>query len=658
MQQDPDQYKNLILAVVLSMAVLVAWEYFYARPQEAKRRAQEQSQQVTPPTVTPDNGVPSPNATPQGTVPAAGPVAATPQTRQEAIAASPRIPVETPSLRGSIALKGGRIDDLVLVRYHETVDPKSPNVTLFSPTNSPQPYFAEYGWVPQGGAQTKLPDRDTLWTVEGQPTLTPTTPVTLQWDNGQGLVFKRTISVDDNYMFRIVDAVENKGSAEISLLPYARILRVGTPHVQGNWILHEGMIGVADHNVDWCGWVFASPLCEIKYKNAFEKDHKFESAAGWIGFTDKYWAAAIVPEQKAPFAARFLGFEPQSPNDQPAYQTEYTLDALAIQPGRTASVSAQLFAGAKDVKLLQNYQSQGIEKFDLLIDWGLFWFITKPLFSLMEAINSVVHNFGVTILILTVLVRLAFFPLASKQYASMAKMKKLQPQIEALRERYKDDKTKLQQAQMDLYRTAKVNPIAGCLPVLLQLPVFFALYKVLFITIDMRHAPFFGWIKDLSAADPTNVFNLFGLLPFDPTAIPMFGSLLHIGVWPLLMGITMWLQMQLNPQQADPVQQQIFSWMPVMFTFMLSAFPAGLVIYWAWSNTLSLTQQSYIMKKQGAEVHLMANLKSKLAALTSAGGLVGSAAKQIMPRKNGGGSASDHKAGTDGKPPAKDKHRT
>jgi YidC/Oxa1 family membrane protein insertase len=251
-----------------------------------------------------------------------------------------------------------------------------------------------------------------------------------------------------------------------------------------------------------------------------------------------------------------------------------------------------------------------------------------------------------------VLVRLAFFPLASKQYASMAKMKKLQPQIEALRERYKDDKTKLQQAQMDLYRDAKVNPIAGCMPVLLQLPVFFALYKVLFITLDMRHAPFFGWIKDLSAPDPTSLFNLFGLLPYH---VPEF---LHIGVWPLLMGITMWLQMQLNPQQADPVQQQIFSWMPVMFTFMLAAFPAGLVIYWAWSNTLSLAQQSYIMKKHGAEIHLIANLKSKLAALTSAGGLVGSAAKQMMPRKNGGGSASDHKSGKDGKPPAKDKHRT
>ena len=644
MQQDPDQYKNLILAVVLSMAVLVAWEYFYARPQEAKRRAQEQSQQVTPPTATPDSGVPSPNATPLGTVPAAGPVAAAALTREEAVAASPRLPVETPSLRGSIALKGGRIDDLVLVRYHETVDPKSPNVTLFSPTNSPQPYFAEYGWVPQGGAQTKLPDRDTLWTVEGQPTLTPATPVTLQWDNGQGLVFKRTLSIDDKYMFKIVDAVENKGAAEVSLAPYARIRREGTPHVQGNWIMHEGLIGVIGEQGEQ----------KSKYTAAVDDGTRtFEPAtAGWLGFTDKYWASALVPDQKAVYHAQFKGW-PEKPGELAAYQTDYLRDAVTIPPGQTVTVEDKLFAGAKEVKVLQAYEvNEGIKQFDLLIDWGWFFFITKPLFYLMEAINSVVHNFGVTILILTVLVRLAFFPLASKQYASMAKMKKLQPQIEALRERYKDDKTKLQQAQMDLYRDAKVNPIAGCMPVLLQLTVFFALYKVLFITLDMRHAPFFGWIKDLSAPDPTSLFNLFGLLPYH---VPEF---LHIGVWPLLMGITMWLQMQLNPQQADPVQQQIFSWMPVMFTFMLAAFPAGLVIYWAWSNTLSLTQQSYIMKKQGAETHLMANLKSKLAALTSAGGLVGSAAKQMMPRKNGGGSASDHKPGTDGKPPAKDKHRT
>jgi len=638
--QEPD-YKNLALAFALSLAVLFAWEFFYVKPQqEARNRAQEQSQQVSP-SATPGTGIKAPGATPEGAVPGASPAAAAPQTREEAVASSPRIPVETPSLKGSIALKGGRIDDLVLVKYHETVDPKSPNVTLFSPTGSPHPYFAEYGWVAQGGSSQKVPDRDTLWTVSGPATLTPATPVSMQWDNGQGLVFKRTVSVDDNYMFTIVDTVENKGAAEVSLIPYARIRREGTPKVQGNWIMHEGLIGVIGEQGEQ----------KSKYSTAVDDGTRtFEPAVGgWIGFTDKYWASTLIPEQKANYRAQFQGWPERSPAEPAAYQTDYVRDAVTIAPGQTASVEAQLFAGAKEVKVLQQYQSTGVEKFDLLIDWGWFFFITKPLFYLMEAINSVVHNFGVTILILTVLVRLAFFPLANKQYASMAKMKKLQPQIEAIRERYKDDKAKLQQAQMDLYRDAKVNPIAGCLPVLLQFPVFFALYKVLYITIDMRHAPFFGWIKDLSAPDPTSLFNLFGLLPYQ---VPEF---LHIGVWPLLMGITMWLQMQLNPQQADPVQQQIFNWMPVIFTFMLAAFPAGLVIYWAWSNTLSLAQQSYIMKKQGAEIHLAANLKSKFGALATARERLGTAVKQWLPGKSAADTSDEPHSG--GKPHGEDKHR-
>ena len=639
--QEPD-YKNLALAFALSLAVLFAWEFFYVKPQqEARNRAQEQSQQVSP-SATPGTGIKAPGATPEGAVPGASPAAAAPQTREEAVASSPRIPVETPSLKGSIALKGGRIDDLVLVKYHETVDPKSANVTLFSPTGSPHPYFAEYGWVAQGGSSQKVPDRDTLWTVSGPATLTPATPVSMQWDNGQGLVFKRTVSIDDNYMFSIVDTVENKGAAEVSLIPYARIRREGTPKVQGNWIMHEGLIGVIGEQGEQ----------KSKYSTAVDDGTRtFEPAVGgWIGFTDKYWASTLIPEQKANYRAQFQGWPERSPAEPAAYQTDYVRDAVTIAPGQTASVEAQLFAGAKEVKVLQQYQSTGVEKFDLLIDWGWFFFITKPLFYLMEAINSVVHNFGVTILILTVLVRLAFFPLANKQYASMAKMKKLQPQIEAIRERYKDDKAKLQQAQMDLYRDAKVNPIAGCLPVLLQFPVFFALYKVLYITIDMRHAPFFGWIKDLSAPDPTSLFNLFGLLPYQ---VPEF---LHIGVWPLLMGITMWLQMQLNPQQADPVQQQIFNWMPVIFTFMLAAFPAGLVIYWAWSNTLSLAQQSYIMKKQGAEIHLAANLKSKFGALATARERLGTAVKQWLPGKSATDTSDEPHSG--GKPHGEDKHRT
>jgi YidC/Oxa1 family membrane protein insertase len=533
----------------------------------------------------------------------------------------------------------------MLVKYHETVDPKSPNVVLLSPSDSPHPYFAEYGWVPQGSSTLKLPDRDTLWTVEGSGPLTPAKPVTLTWDNGEGLLFKRTISVDDDYMFKIVDAVENRGTAEVTLAPYARIHRYGTPKVEGYWISHEGLIGVADHDVEWCGSVFPSILCEISYSEALEaRQQTFKSTGGWLGFTDKYWAAALIPDQTAPYRAQFIGQEPRLPSEQPSYQTDYLRDAVTVPPGESRSIDARLFAGAKQVKILQQYQTDlGIKQLDLLIDWGWFFFITKPLFYLMEAINSVVHNFGVTILILTVLVRLAFFPLANKQFASMAKMKKLQPQMEQIRERFKDDKMRQQQELMDLYKREKVNPIAGCLPILLQLPVFFALYKVLFITIDMRHAPFFGWIQDLSAPDPTSLFNLFGLLPF---AVPEF---LHIGVWPLIMGITMWLQMQLNPQQPDPVQQQIFSWMPVLFTFLLASFPAGLVIYWAWSNTLSLAQQYYIMKRQGVEVHLVGNLSRTFRSLGSATNRMSGMVKQRLAG-SGGSADPNRKSDSNAKP--------
>jgi YidC/Oxa1 family membrane protein insertase len=615
--QDPDQQRNLLLAVVLSMAVLLGWQLFYAGPkmkeEQARQRAQQELSQQQGAAKDATKTAPAPDAAVPGTAPPAVSVS-----RDDAIKVSPRLAVETPSLRGSIALRGGRFDDLLLVKYHETVDPKSPNVVLFSPTDSPHPYFAEYGFIAPSGSTVKVPDRDTLWQAQASGPLTPTAPVTLTWDNGQSVVFKRTISVDDDYMFKIVDEVENRSTAEISLTPYARIHRYGTPKIENIWILHEGLIGVIGTQGEQ----------RSKYADAIEEPpHTFDPATGgWLGFTDKYWASTVIPDQTAQYRARFSAEAPKLPSEQPSYQADYKRDTIKVPTGQTASIQSQLFAGAKQMKILQAYQTSGIQQFDLLIDWGWFFFITKPLFQLMEAINSLVHNFGVTILILTVLVRLAFFPLASKQYASMAKMKKLQPQMEQLRERYKDDKVKQQQELMDLYKREKVNPVAGCVPILLQLPVFFALYKVLYITIDMRHAPFFGWIKDLSAPDPTSLFNLFGLLPY---AVPEF---LHIGVWPLLMGVTMWLQMQLNPQQPDPVQQQIFNWMPVLFTFLLASFPAGLVIYWAWSNILSLAQQYYIMKKQGAEIHLVGNISRKFKPVAS---MAGRGADAIKRRRAG-----------------------
>jgi YidC/Oxa1 family membrane protein insertase len=621
--QDPDQQRNLLLAVVLSMATLLGWQLFYAGPKMKEEQARQRAQQELSQQRDAAKNAAKPAGAPEAAVPGTAPPAVS-ISRDDAIKASPRLAIETPSLRGSIALRGGRIDDLLLVKYHETVDPKSPNVVLFSPTDSPHPYFAEYGFIAPSGSTVKVPDRDALWQTQASGPLTPAAPVTLTWDNGQNVIFKRTISVDDDYMFKIVDEIENRSGAEIELTPYARVHRYGTPKIENNWILHEGLIGVIGTQGEQ----------RSKYADALEEPvRSFEPATGgWLGFTDKYWAATAIPDQKLQYRAQFTTQAPQLPSEQPSYQAAYKLDTLKVPAGQTGKIESQLFAGAKQMKILQAYQNTGILQFDLLIDWGWFFFITKPLFQLMEAINSVVHNFGVTILILTVLVRLAFFPLANKQFASMAKMKKLQPQMEQLRERYKDDKVKQQQELMDLYKREKVNPIAGCLPILLQLPVFFALYKVLYITIDMRHAPFFGWIKDLSAPDPTSLFNLFGLLPYDPSSVPVIGHFLMLGVWPLVMGITMWLQMQLNPQQPDPVQQQIFNWMPVLFTFLLASFPAGLVIYWAWSNVLSLAQQYYIMKKQGAEIHLVGNISRKLKPVAS---MAGRGADAIKRRRAG-----------------------
>ena len=618
--QDPNQQKNLVIAVALSMTVLLGWQIFYAGPKMEQQQARERAKQEQTQTSAPAEGTKSqsPVAMREGAVPGAAAPPAPAETRKQALAASPRLAIETPSLTGSIALKSGRIDDLTLMKYRETVDPTSPHVVLFSPANSPAPYFAEYGWVQQGDSPHKLPDRETLWQARSNAPLTPTNPVTLTWDNEQGLVFKRTISIDDDYMFKVADAVENKSSESVTLTPYARIHRYGTPKVEGFFILHEGLIGV----------IGEEGLQEISYADVVEEDgtKTFEQVTGgWLGFTDKYWASALVPNQTETFQAQFSGHEPASATDKPSYQTDYLRQPVTITPGQSQGVEAHLYAGAKKASIIERYQTDlNIEKFDLMIDWGYLKFITKPLFYLLEAINSVVHNFGVSILILTVLVRIAFFPLANKQFASMAKMKKLQPQMEQLRERYKDDKMRQQQELMALYKKEKVNPISGCLPILLQIPVFFALYKVLYVTIDMRHAPFFGWIQDLSAPDPTSLFNLFGLLPF---AVPDF---LHVGVWPLIMGITMWLQMQLNPQQPDPIQQQIFTWMPVLFTFLLASFPAGLVIYWAWSNTLSLAQQSYIMRKYGVEIHLLGNIERTFRPIASWSNQLMSAAKEKL----------------------------
>ncbi len=629
--RDPESSTNLMLAVALSMAVLFAWQVFYAGPKLKEEQARlerekaAQSQTVQPGAAAPGQpatpGAPAQTTVPGGDAPRPSALPTVPLTpeqaargRDEALKSSPRVAIDTPSLKGSISLKGGRFDDLLLTRYRVKANPASPNVALFSPADAPNPYFAEQGWSAQDSG-VKLPDRDTVWTLEKQGTLTPKTPVTLVHDNGQGLVFRRTISVDDDYMFKLMDEVENKTQADVTLFPYARLYRYGTPPIEGFYIQHEGMIGV----------VGDAGLKEITYHDVQKENggQRFEGkTGGWLGITDKYWAAALIPDQTATYTGALRLASPKSATSREAFQADYLRAGLVIPPMARKGVESRIFAGAKQVDKIENYETtQGIKQFDLLIDWGWFYFITKPLYHLINWLYKLLGNFGLAILAVTVLVKVAFFPLANKSYESMAKMKKLQPEMELLKERFKEDKAAQQQELMKLYQKEKINPLAGCLPILVQIPVFFALYKVLFVSIDMRHAPFFGWIKDLSAPDPTSLFNLFGLLPF---AVPEF---LAIGAWPLLMGVTMWLQMQLNPPQPDPTQQMIFNWMPVMFTFLLASFPAGLVIYWAWNNMLSMAQQSYILKKQGVKIPLKENVTRIFSPVLSLFGLGKSADK-------------------------------
>jgi len=521
------------------------------------------------------------------------------QGRESVIAASPRIAIQSARIKGSIALKGARIDDVALLKYRETVDPKSPAIVLLSPSGTPNPYYAEFGFVPAAGTTIKVPGADTLWTQEGSGALTPTSPVTLAYDNGAGLVFRRTISLDDQYLFTIRDEVENKSAEPVTLYPYGLISRHGLPKTAGYYVLHEGMIGVLGDQ----------GLQEFTYKKLDDKKVvPFNVTNAWLGITDKYWAATLLPSTEAKVQARFSA---GTAGDEKTYQADYLGEAVAIAANAKASVDTRLFAGAKEVSLVDGYDKKlNLNRFELLIDWGWFYFITKPMFWAIDFLFKLLGNFGLAILAVTVVVKAIFFPLANKSYASMAKMKAVQPQMTEIRERYADDKMKQQQEMMELYKREKINPVSGCLPIVIQIPVFFALYKVLFVTIEMRHAPFFGWIQDLSAPDPTNLFTLFGLFNYDPTQVPLIGHFLVLGIWPIIMGITMWFQMKLNPPPPDPAQQMIFDWMPVIFTFMLASFPAGLVIYWAWNNSLSVLQQATIMRRHGVKIELMSNIRS------------------------------------------------
>ncbi|MGH7246625.1 MAG: membrane protein insertase YidC, partial [Pseudomonadota bacterium] len=525
-------HKNTILAIVLSLLVVVGWEYFFARPQLQKQAQQPQQEQTQPaPTrpAAPAGGVPPTSGAPAPSAPASQPQS---RTRAAVLAAAPRVAIDTPRLAGSIDLKGARIDDLSLKQYHETSSPNSPPIVLLSPDGAPDSYYSEFGWLPASGAIEKVPGQDTVWTREGSGALTADHPVTLTYDNGEGLIFRRTISVDGQYLFGIKNEVENKSGKPVTLYPYALISRHGTPKTLGYYILHEGPIGVMGKD----------GLQEPSYKDIVsKKTESWDVTDAWLGFTDKYWAAVLLPATDAIVQARFTA---NKTGDAEDYQADYRgQQPLTVAPGGSGSADTRLFAGAKEISVVGiNFpfgpggynQALHLNHFDLLIDWGWFYFLTKPMFLALDYFYRLVGNFGIAILIVTVLVKLLFFPLANKSYASMAKMKAVQPEMAMIKQRYGDDRAKQQQALMELYRKEKINPVAGCLPMVIQIPVFFSLYKVLFITIEMRHAPFYGWIHDLSAPDPYFIL-------------------------PIIYGLAYFLQAHVQPQiTTDKMQQRLF----------------------------------------------------------------------------------------------------
>ncbi len=568
--------KRLFLAIAISVAILLVFQVLIA----------PHMPQPQPPT-PPQQQTASQNSTssPPAQVSPGSPAKPAGVTVPKEV---PRVKIAAHRLSGSISLLGARLDDLVLTDYRETLAPNSPNVRLLEPRSDAKPYYVQYGWSAAPGEQVKLPDNDTVWAASSD-TLSAGRPVTLSWDNGAGLTFKITFSVDDEYMFTVQQSVQNATGAPVKLFPWARVRRDYTPEVSGYYILFEGLLGVVNNTLQEMTYSSAKSDTEKAKSNIA---YSAPSDGGWAGITDKYWLTALIPTQSVPSTVNFMYIK----EDGDHYQVDYiTQQPQTVPPHGDVMLESHVFAGAKIVSLLQNYESRlHIPRFDYAVDWGYFWFLTRPIFTAIDWLYGVLGNFGLAILAFTLGVKLLFFPLANYSYRSMSKMKLLAPKMQALRERFKDEPQRMQQEMMSLYRTEKVNPASGCLPMVVQIPVFFSLYKVIFVTIEMRQAPFFGWIRDLSAVDPTNIFNLFGLLPFNPATISPF---LHLGAWPLIMGFTMWLQMRLNPPPPDPMQARMFQFMPVIFTFMLASFPAGLVIYWSWNNLLSIAQQWLIMRR-------------------------------------------------------------
>lgn len=586
------EQKNLLLAIILSAIIMVGFQWYNSSqmspkvenpvPQEPKTNLPTLPEPITPSTKLNTKGATTPSNTAELAVPIPGSKFITTQAEalRKALANTPRLRIESERVTGSISLVGAKIDDLTLKNYRETIQPESKNISLLLPFGSSKPYYADFGWV---SGDTQVPNSKTIWKSNSQK-LTPRTPISLTWKNADGISFIQEISLDSNFMFTIKQRVENNGTKSATVYPYGRISRTGTPDITDFYILHEGMLGIFD-----------DVLKEIDYDEIQEnKLIEIKSKGGWVGITDKYWLTALIPDQNSNIDTRFSD---QIREGKDNYQVDFRGNAQKIVPGGATETKSKLFAGAKEAQLILDYRDQlNITRFDLAIDWGWFEFLTKPIFFALVYFTKYLGNMGLSILLLTVLIKLAFFPLANKSYRAMSKMKLLQPEMIKIRDRFKDDKAKMNQEVMQLYKREKANPAAGCLPILPQIPVFFALYKVVFVTIELRHAPFYGWIKDLSAADPLTPLNLFGLINWTPPEI------IAIGVWPIIMGATMYIQQKLNPPPPDPMQAKIFMFLPIMFTFMLARFPAGLVIYWAWNNALSVLQQYVIMRKAGAPI--------------------------------------------------------
>ena len=555
--------RNVIIAVILSTAILIGWSMYFENPDEAQRKRLE----IQGKTETQTN-IQKPE-TPQTTK--ANPTKAI--SRGEALKEGDRVSIENSNLAGSISLRGAIIDDIVLKNYRETLDKNSKPIVVLSPKKSDEGYFVESGWATTK-SDIKVPDNNSIWQIKDGKKLTPTTPVTLEWNNREGIIFSKKIEVDNKYLFKITETIRNEKNKTIELFHYSQITKNTKPNTENFYILHEGLIGVVDKN-----------LKEETYSTIEKEKKTYAGKSGWFGITDKYWMSAIIPESGKSFKGEYSFAN--------SYKANFIISEPTIaNPQKSTSATLKIFIGAKEVYPIDNYtEIEKIDRFDLSIDWGWFYFITKPLFFVIDYIFKIVGNFGLAIIILTLIVRILFFPLNNYSFKSMAKMKVLQPETLRIKELYKDDVKRTQQEMMALYKREKVNPLSGCLPILIQIPIFFAVYKMLFVTLEMRHAPFFGWIKDLSAADPTTIFNLFGLIPWNPP------SFLMIGVWPILMGITMYFQMKLNPTPPDPIQAKIFAFFPLIMTVMLATFPSGLVVYWTVSNVLTMAQQYYIMKK-------------------------------------------------------------